>query len=55
MPHKPVELTASARKKLPAALKAKKAGLVGSTKTRQNQKKSQLDDVMKQIKKNRGN
>ena len=47
----PIQLTKSAALKLPAALKAKRAGLVGSTNARQKRRKSALDDIMKQIKK----
>ncbi len=49
----PVELTESAKKKLPAALAAKKkrekAGSLGNIKRTQKRKKSRLDQIMSQV------
>lgn len=52
--HVPIKLTASAKKKLPAALAARKArkagGQAASIKSNVAKKKSRLDDIMKDIK-----
>lgn len=52
--HVPIKLTASAQKKLPAALAARKArkagGQAASIKSNVSKKKSRLDNIMKDIK-----
>lgn len=52
--HTPVQLTASAKKKLPQVKAARKAGSLGNVRVRKTNQQSRLSSIMGSIKKSRG-